>query len=355
MVASEPLALFIRWRSRHPLVFFVARRLIALVLLCLGMTVIGFVLTHLVPGDPVAANLGERAAADPAIVQSYRERYGLDQPLIVQYGIYLNKLVHGDMGTSELSGQPVLHELAVFVPATAELALTSMVLACAIGIPLGVIAALNRDSWLDHLLRLVSLSGMSVPQFWLALIALYIFFFKLGIVPGTGRLNAIDPAPPHVTGLFTVDALIVGQMGTFVDAVEHLVLPAAVLAVFSLGLFTRFTRSSVLEVLENDYVRTARAKGLPARIVVFRHVARPAIAPVVTIVGLAFGNVMTGTVLVESIFSWPGIGQFSYISSTSLDLPAIVGVMLFVGFVYIAINLAVDVLYGVIDPRLKVR
>jgi peptide/nickel transport system permease protein len=157
-----------------------------------------------------------------------------------------------------------------------------------------------------------------------------------------------------VTGLFTVDALLAGDFGTFVDAVEHLILPAAVLAIFSVGLFTRFTRSSVLEVLENDYVRTARAKGLPARVIILRHVARPALAPVVTVVGLAFGNVMTGTVLVESIFSWPGIGQFSFISSTSLDLPAIVGVMLFVGLVYIVVNLAVDVLYGVIDPRLKV-
>jgi peptide/nickel transport system permease protein len=194
---------------------------------------------------------------------------------------------------------------------------------------------------------------MSTPQFWLALIALYVFFYKLSVVPGSGRLDAAVLPPPHLTGLFTVDALVAGQFDVFANSLQHLILPACVLAAFNMGLFTRFTRSAVLEVLENDYVRTARAKGLPELMVVLRHVLRAASPPILTVVGLAFGNVMTGTVLVENIFSWPGIGQYSYRSATALDLPAIVGVMLFVAIVYVLVNMVVDILYGVIDPRVR--
>jgi peptide/nickel transport system permease protein len=313
-----------------------------------------FVLTHLVPGDVAAANLGDRAGSDPTAVRLYREHYGLDKPLPVQYQIYLTNLLHGDLGESEQSRRAVRLDLAEYIPATAELALTSMLLAIVLGITLGVIAALNRNRWSDQLLRVVSLGGMSTPQFWLALVALYVFFYKLGIAPGSGRLDAIVLPPPHFSGLFTIDALLAGQLDVFTNALQHLILPASVLAAFNMGLFTRFTRSAVLEVLENDYVRTARAKGLPEPAVVFRHILRAASPPVMTVVGLAFGNVMTGTVLVENIFSWPGIGQYSFRSATSLDLPAIVGVMLFVGLVYILVNMFVDILYGVIDPRVRV-
>ena len=216
-------------------------------------------------------------------------------------------------------------------------------------VTLGVVAAMRRNRLTDQIIRVVSLGGMSTPQFWLALVALYVFFYKLDWVPGSGRLDAIVLPPPHLTGLFTIDALAAGQFDVFTNALQHLILPACVLAAFNMGLFTRFTRSAVLEVLENDYVRTARAKGLPEPTVIFRHVLRA--ASIVTVVGLAFGNVMTGTVLVENIFSWPGIGQYSYRSATGLDLTAIVGVMLFVAIVYILVNMVVDILYAVIDPR----
>ncbi len=325
----------------------------ALVLLGLGVTMIAFILTHLVPGDPAEANLGQRAGSDPVAVRIFREHYGLDKPLPVQYVVYLTNLLHGDMGESEQSRRAVRADLGEYIPATAELALTSIVLSAVLGVGLGVLAALRRNKLTDQVLRVVSLGGMSMPSFWLALVALYVFFYQLSLVPGSGRLDPGVQRPISMTGLYTLDALLSGRMDIFSNAAAHLILPACVLAAFNMGLFTRFTRSAVLEVLENDYVRTARAKGLPERVVIFNHVLRAASPPVITVIGLAFGNVMTGTVLVENIFSWPGIGQYSYRSATTLDLPAIVGVMLFVALVYILANMAVDILYGVLDPRVR--
>jgi len=324
------------------------------VLLGLGITFVAFVLTELLPGDPAAANLGQRAIGDPAAVQAFREHYGLDKPLPVQYAVYLQHLVHGDLGESEQSHRPVLTDLREYVPATAELAVTSIIIAFALGIALGILAAVRRNKFTDQLLRVVSLSGISMPTFWLALVAIYVFFFKLGWVPGSERLDPGTFAPPHVTGLYTVDALLSGQTDVFTNAVQHLILPAFVLAAYNIGLLTRFTRSAVLEVINNDYIQAARAKGLPERTVVLRHVLRAALPPIITVGGLAFANVMTGTVLVEKIFAWPGIGNYAFLSATTLDLPAIMGVSLFVAIVYIVVNFVVDVLYGVIDPRVRV-
>jgi len=323
------------------------------VLLGVGITFVAFVLTNVVPGDPAAANLGQRAIADPAAVTAFRAKYGLDRPLPAQYLIYLGHLVQGDLGQSEQSHRPVRDDLAEFIPATAELAVTSMLIALVLGMSLGIVAAVRRNRLTDQVLRVVSLGGISMPTFWLALVALYLFFFRFGWLPGSGRLDPDVLPPPHVTGLFTVDALLAGDVPTFVNALQHLVLPACVLAAYNVGLLTRFTRAAVLEVINNDYVRAARAKGLPEATVVLRHVLRAALPPIVTIAGLGFANVMTGTVLVESIFAWPGIGQYAFHSATTLDLPSIMGVSLFVAVVYIAVNFAVDVLYGAIDPRIR--
>lgn len=345
------------WRLRlpsRPFVRFLARRLAALLLLGVGITFVAFVLTELVPGDPAAANLGQRAIADPAAVQAFREHYGLDKPLPVQYALYLQHLVTGDLGQSEQSHRPVRADLSEYVPATAELAVTSILLAFILGITLGVVAAVRRNRLTDQVLRVISLGGISMPTFWLALVALYVFFFKLGWVPGSGRLDPGVLPAPHVTGLYTVDALLAGQLDVLGSALQHLILPAAVLAAYNVGLLTRFTRSAVLEVINNDYVQAARAKGLPERTVVLRHVLRAALPPIITVGGLAFANVMTGTVLVESIFAWPGIGQYAFHSATTLDLPAIMGVSLFVAIVYIVVNFVVDILYGVVDPRIRV-
>lgn len=333
---------------------FLARRFAALVLLSLGITFVTFVLTELVPGDPVRANLGQVAQFDPQAVAAFRHHYGLDKPLPVQYLRYLGSLLHGDLGQSEQTHDAVTTDLGQFIPATAELAIASMVLAVIVGVGLGVLAAVRRNRLTDHVLRFVSLGGISVPTFWLALLSLYFFFFRLPWFPGGGRLDPGVLPPPHATGMYTFDALVAGQWSTFSDAARHLVLPAVVLALFNIGLLTRYTRSAVLEVLENDYVQAARAKGLPERTVVLRHVLRAAMTSLVTVIGLAFANVMTGSVLVENIFSWPGIGQYAYRSATALDLPAIMGVSLFVAIVYIVVNFVVDVLYGVIDPRIRV-
>jgi peptide/nickel transport system permease protein len=332
---------------------FLLRRLGTGLVLCVGITLVAFVVTHLVPGDPAAANLGQRAIGDPAAVRAFRHQYGLDRPLPMQYLLYLSQLLHGNLGISEQSHRPVLTDLAEYVPATIELALFAIVLSLVIGVALGIVAAVFRDRWPDQVIRVVSLSGVSMPVFWVALVAFYLLFFKLGWLPGGGRLDPTQTAPAHLTGLFTIDALAHGQWALLWSALRHLVLPGLVLAIFTVGMLTRFTRASMLEIMGNDYVRAARLKGLPEHVVVLRHVLRPALVSIITVAGVAFGNLLSGTVLVENIFAWPGVGQYAYHSAVNLDLPAIMGVSLFVALVYIVVNLAVDLLYGVIDPRIR--
>jgi peptide/nickel transport system permease protein len=333
---------------------YLLRRLGVSALLILGVTLVTFVLTNLVPGDPVAANLGQRAAENPATVAAYRAHYGLDRPLPVQYVTYLGNLVQGDLGESQQTHRPVLVDLQTAVPATLEIAIGAIVLSVLIGVGFGVVAAVRRGQLADSALRLVSLVGISVPTFWLALVAFYVFSFQLDLAPGSGRLAPATTPPPHVTGLYTVDALLAGEWETFADAAAHLMLPTLVLTLYTVGLLTRFTRSAVLEVLEQDYVRSARAKGLPGRTVLFRYVLRAAMVPILTVVGLAFGALLSGTVLVEEIFAWPGLGSYAYQAASHLDLPAVMGVGLLVGIIYLVINLVVDLLYGVIDPRVRI-
>jgi peptide/nickel transport system permease protein len=333
---------------------FVLRRLAALALLMLGITFVVFVLTELVPSNAAATNLGEQAAGDPAAVAAFKHHYGLDRPFPIRYLLYLDHLLHGDLGQSSVTHEAVTHDLGQFIPATAELALYAVALASVVGVTFGVISALRRNRTSDHVLRFTSLAGISMPTFWIALLALYVGFYRLGWFPGAERLDPGTNPPPHVTGLYTIDALLAGNLGLYWQALHHLLLPALVLALFSISLLTRFTRSAVLEVVGNDYVRAARAKGLPERIVTIRYILRAALPSVVTVLGLVFANVLTGAVLVEKIFSWPGIGQYAYTAAVNLDVPAIAGVSLFVAFVYITVNFIVDVLYGVIDPRIRI-
>jgi peptide/nickel transport system permease protein len=335
-------------------VLFFLRRLVALVLLLVGITFVAFVLTELVPSNAAVTNLGEEAAADPAAVKAFDEHYGLNKPLPVRYAIYLGHLVRGDLGQSSLTHDAVTHDLGQFIPATAELALYSILFASIVGITFGVIAGLRRNRPADHALRVASLAGISMPTFWIALVALYVGFYRLGWFPGGQRLTPGTNPPPSVTGLYTIDALLDGNWGLFVQAFRHLLLPALVLAAFNVSLLTRFTRSAVLEVIGNDYVRAARAKGMPERVVILRYILRGALPSVVTVLGLVFANVLTGAVLVEKIFSWPGIGQYAYEAAVNLDVPAIAGVSMFVALVYVTVNFVVDVLYGVIDPRIRV-
>jgi peptide/nickel transport system permease protein len=353
-ISDEPRAVSRRLRPSRGLVYFILRRFAALVLLTLGITAVTFVLTQLVPTDAAATNLGEQAAGDPAAVAAFEQHYGLDKPLPVRYLVYLGHVLQGDLGESSVTHGPVTHDLGQFIPATAELALYAVLIAAIVGIAFGVVSALRRNRPTDHALRVASLAGISMPTFWIALVALYVGFYRLGWFPGADRLDPGVEPPPHVTGLYTVDAVLAGDFGLFTQALHHLVLPALVLAAFNVSLLTRFTRSAVLEVMGNDYVRAARAKGLQEGTVIRRYILRAALPSVVTVLGLVFANVLTGAVLVEKIFSWPGIGQYAYQAAINLDVPAIAGVSMFVAVVYITINFIVDVLYGVIDPRIRV-
>ena len=342
------------WR-RTPLLRFLTRRVVASLLLGIGITLVAFCLTNLIPGDPAAANLSQQALTDPEIVAAFREKHELDQPLPTQYVRYLRNLVSGDLGVSLQSGRPVLDDLHEYATATLEVAGAAMVISMVFGVLFGVVAALGRDGPIDQVLRVVTLVGVSVPIFWLALVAYYVIFYKLNLLPGSGRLDPIMIAPKQVTGLLTVDSVLAGDWAALRSASAHLILPALVLATPTIGLLTRFVRAAVLEVLADDYVRAARAKGLPERTVIVHHVLRAAAVPIVTLLGLTFSALLSGTVLVEAIFAWPGIGQYAYRGATTLDLPAVIGVSLFVAFVYVSLNLFVDLLYGVLDPRLRLK
>ena len=332
---------------------YVLRRIGLGLLLVWGVATLLFVVTQVVPGDPVALMLGDDAAHDERARQAIVERYGLDEPLAVQYVNHLTNTAQGDLGVSMRTRRPVSFEIARSLPATIELGLLAGLLAMAMGISLGIVAALNRDKFVDQFIRVASLTGISMPIFWTAMIALYVFHFRLGIFPTIGRLSAGATPPPHVTGAFTIDSLLAGDWETFRDTVSHLLLPALVLAAYTMTLLARFTRSAVLEILNEDYVRTARAKGLPFRIVINRHVLRAALVPIITVMGLMFTSVLTGTVLIEAIFGFPGLGNFMYQSALFLDMPGIVGGGLVIAVIYISINFVVDVLYGVIDPRIR--
>ncbi len=336
---------------------FILRRLFLMVPLMIGITLIAFLISHSVPGDPVAAHLSQKAMEDPVIVAQFRAQWGLDKPLWEQYIIYLSKLVQGDMGTSIRTHRPVLDDLRQFLPASAELAVGATLFGLLVGIPFGIISAIKQDKLIDHVVRVVSLVGVSAPVFWLALISLYVFYFRLGWLPGPGRL---DPGmeldvKATITGIYVIDSLLRGDFPTLGVALKHLVLPVLVLGSSTLGIVTRMTRSSVLEVLTQDYVRTARSKGLTERAVLTRHVLRNSLIPTITVIGLSFGGILAGTVLTETIFTWPGIGRYAYQSCITLDFPAIMGVSILIAIIFSVVNLLVDISYAFLDPRLRVK
>lgn len=339
----------------HPLLRYILIRLGLSVLLIWGVTVITFTLTNLVPVDPVQSLLGELESANPARVAQMREQLGLDKPLIVQYFTYLGHLLQGNLGVSNQTRMPVLESIGNVFPASIELGLSAIVIAVLVGLALGLLSALKQNTVVDYVIRALSLIGISAPTFWVAIMGYYFFFFKLRVVSGAGRLDPWLTPPPRVTGLYTIDSLIAGDMATFGNALQHLVLPSCVLALFTIGLLTRFSRSSVLDVINLDYVTAARAKGLPYRTVVFKYIFRGAMVPIITVVGLAFGSLLSGAVLTETVFAWNGLGQFAYRGATTLDLPVIMGVGLVIGIVYIGMNFLVDVIYGFVDPRVRVR
>lgn len=340
-------------RAGSALPQYLLRRMGTSIVLLIGVTLVTFVLTALVPGDPIAAALGEGARENEATVQAYRERYGMDRSLPERYVLYLVALLQGDLGTSIRTSRPVAEELSTALPATIEVAFWAIIVSLAVGLVLGTIAAYQAGKVTDQIVRVASLVGLSVPTFWLAIMAYRLFFMELGWAPGSGRLSPSLTPPPEFTGLYLLDFALNGDPVGFIDAAAHLALPVLVLSLLTIGMLTRFIRSSVLEVLSTDYIRAARAKGLPSARVAINYLLRGASLPILTVVGVAFGALLSGTVLVEAIFAWPGLGTYAYYAAINLDLPAVMGVGLVVGVVYVVINLVVDLLYGVLDPRVR--
>ena len=332
---------------------FIGKRLVYLVVMLFGVATLVFILTKMIPRDPTVANLSQRALNDPEIVAAYRAKYGLDQPLPVQYILYMKNLLQFDLGTSMRTNKPVLSELARCYPATIELALFAIVIAAILGVLFGIISAIRRNSILDQTVRAISVTGVSIPSFWFALLVLYFFYYKLKLLPGPGRLSNAFTAPATVTGMYVIDSLLEGNIPKALDAVSHLILPGTVLAAFTMGLITRTARSNLLDVMSTDYIRTAKAKGLSRPGLIIRHALGNALIPVLTVIGLGLGNLLGGMVLVETIFNWPGVGQFAYESVLSVDFPSIIGVALLIALNYMVINTVVDILYGIIDPRVR--
>jgi peptide/nickel transport system permease protein len=335
------------------MIVYVARRLMLLVPILFGMTAIAFAVSRAIPTDPVVAALGQQAADHPAIVAAYRRHWGLDKPLPVQYFTYMRNLLHGDLSESIYTHRPVSQDLRSYLPATVELATATILLSVVLSVPLGMFAAVKRGTVSDVVVRLLTLIGVAMPIFWLALAALDLFYLHLGIVPAPGRLSPADTPPPTVTGMYTVDSLIAGDMHTFWDALSHLALPALIMATWSIGTLTRMTRTSMLSVLPQSFLQMARSKGASELRTIVGHAAPNALIPVVTVVGLAYGDLLTGVILIETIFGWPGIGHYAYEAAIYADFPAIMGVTLIFGVMYTIVNLCVDVVYALLDPRIR--
>ena len=334
---------------------FIGKRVVYLAVMLFGVATLVFILTKMIPGDPVVANLSQRALNDPEIVAAYRAKHGLDRPLIVQYIYYIRDLLHFDLGTSIRTSRPVLDDLARCYPATLELALFSIVIASVFGILFGIISAIRRNSILDQIVRAISVTGVSIPAFWFALLMLYFFYYKLKIFPGPGRLSNSFSAPASVTGMYVIDSLIEGNPAKAMDAVRHLILPSIVLAAFTMGLITRTTRSNLLDALSTDYIRTAKAKGLSGLGLIMRHALGNALIPVITYVGPMTASILTGSLVVESIFTIGGLGSKFVECITNRDYPMIMGTTIFLATLMVTMTLITDIVYKLIDPRITLE
>ena len=320
----------------------------------IGVVIVTFLLTRALPGDPAAYFAGP--AATPQAIQEVRVKLGLDKPLIVQFGRYVVDLAHGNLGNSLTTGQPVATELKTRLPASAELTLLGLMVAIAIAVPLGIVAATRPNSLLDHACRIISTAGVSLPVFFTGLILVYVFYYLLGWAPAPlGRLDVFFTAPPQVTGFYLIDSLIAGDPETFVAALKQLILPALTLAIFSLAPIARMTRAAMLAVLSSDFVRTARASGLSSFTVIVTYAFRNALLPVITTLGMVFSFLLGANVLVEKVFAWPGIGSYAVEALLASDFAPVQGFVLTMAVMYVALNLLIDVMYGLIDPRVRLE
>ena len=330
---------------------FILRRLLLLVPVIVGLTIIMFAIARLLPGDPVALAAGPNATK--AEIAALAVEYGLDKPIWVQYVNYVSGLVHGDLGTSLLTRRPVATDIAAYLPATLELVFAAMLIAVAVGIPLGLVTAVWRNRWPDYLAQVAAIGAISIPRFFLGLLLQLCFAMWLMWLPLGGRLPIVVIPPPTVTGFLTIDSLIAGDWTAFVMALRHLALPAIAMSLSPLATIMRMMRASTIEVMHQDYVMTARALGLPSTKIVTKYVARNAVSATLTVIGLYFGWLLGGTVLVETVFDWPGLGLYATKAIVSQDMMPVIGVALVIGLLFVIANLIIDILYGVINPKVR--
>jgi peptide/nickel transport system permease protein len=330
---------------------FVIRRLLLLFPILIGLSILVFLWVRALPASPAVSLLGERAT--PESVARIERQYGLDKPIYVQYWRYVKTVAEGDLGTTIRSRRPVTDELKERFPATIELTAAALIFAMVFGIPLGFVAAKRYGTWADHASLVASLIGISIPVFFLAILLKYLFAVKLGLLPTVGRISVLIDIP-HPTNFYTVDALLAGDPEAFWDVIKHLILPAIALGSIPLAIIARITRAAVLDVQNEDYVRTARAKGLPPRQVDLRHIFRNALLPITTIIGLQTGLLLSGAVLTETIFAFPGMGTWLVEAIRQRDYPILQGGILFVSLVFVMVNLVVDISYALINPRIRV-
>lgn len=329
---------------------FIARRLISLIPVMLGVSIVVFALIRMIPGDPVIVMLGERAR--PADIERVREEMGFNRPIYVQYLEWMGRVVRGDLGTSIINRTAVMDELKYRLSATVEMIIVGMIIGLIIGISIGILSALRRNSWIDLIATAGALLGVSMPIYWLALILIYALAVNRQIFPPSARLDA-DLEVVRRTGFMLIDTLLMGDIRLFLNALWHLILPSFVLSTVVMPILARLTRASMLEVMRQDYVRTAEAKGLQRRVVIVRHALKNALLPIVTVVGLQLGGLLGGALLTETIFSWPGMGLWTYRAILSRDYPIVQGAVLVSATIYVMVNLLVDISYAYLDPRIR--
>jgi peptide/nickel transport system permease protein len=330
------------------------RRLSLVIPTLLGVTIITFTLTYVLPGNPAVVKAGPLVS--PEAVKELEKAMGLDQPAWVQYGRYISGVLHGDLGQSASTGRPVLEDFKQRLPATLELTLASLLIALVLGIPLGVQSAVHRDTAIDHLGRIVGVAGVAMPTFWTGLLSLYLFFYLLGIAPPPlGRLGSGIAAPQAITALYVPDSLLTGNWTALGSALHQLMLPALTLGLSVMAPIARMVRSTMLEILESDYIKAAWAAGIPPRRVIYGDALANAMIPLITILGIVFGFLMAGNAVVESVFAWPGIGNYAITSLMTKDSGPIQSFVLFVALLYVMVNFVIDILYGLIDPRIRLE
>ena len=331
---------------------FVARRILLLIPVLLGVTVVTFTLTRVIPGNPIDLMVSPLASEETR--ERIAENAGLNDPIWIQYLRYIEGVTRGDFGDSFVTNQPVLDDLTSRFMPTFELTLFAMLLAIALAVPLGIAAAVWRGTWIDHVSRLLAVFGVAMPVFWVSLVAIYVFFFLLHWLPAPqGRISVMIPPPDRISGLYTIDSLLTGNWQALKSTVQSLLMPAAVLAFAAMAPLARITRASMIEALESDYTRAARSLGLPESSIVFRHALRNAILPLITMIAIVYGYLLGGVVLVENVFAWPGLGRYVYNAIASSDYPALQGFILYSTTVYVLLLLLVDILYVLLDPRVR--